>query len=263
MKIKRILSLLLCVALLGITAFGADFTYGSGTLLTSEEILAKFTKLLKNEGAVQPPIEDEISAEDSGFVYIAVDAFTLGGGYVMEPSKLELHEGDTVASILIRAFALNGLYADYEGTEREDFYLHRIGGVNFVPNTEPELEEWLKDIVTYYEPEEWSGGVLGEFDITDMAGWMYYVNGETSMEAMSACEVYDGDVISVRFSLAYGMDLGGEAFGDVDEPYTKGVNLSEIAKAIANGKLSREDCERILNKASVSQEEVDELLRNI
>lgn len=261
---RKIISILLTAVLLCTAAFGADFTYAPKKLFTAEEIAAMFTKLLKSNDLRQVSAnEGEVDlSEDGGFVYISADAFALGGGYVMEPAKIEIHDGDTAASVLIRALALNDLVGDYDGDERNDFYLHSIGGVNFEISMEPALTEWLEDIVDYCEPEQWSGGVLGEFDITNMSGWLYWINGETATEGMSDCYVSAGDVINLRFSLAYGMDIGAPAFGDVDEPYTEAVDLSAVTKSIAEGEADSESCEKVMNKASLSQEEVDELLQN-
>ncbi len=261
MKTKRIISLLLCLALLSLTAFASEYTYGSGKAYTQEDVLSKFTKLIKGIGVTPDPVAENTEEQDAGFAYISADAFVMGGGFVVEPTKAEIRPGDTAASVLIRTLALLGIYSEYDGTDKADFYLHRLGGAEFSPQIEPGLEEWLKGFVDYYEPYDWSGGVLGEYDITNMSGWMYFINGEMPSQAMSEYEVQDGDVITLRFSLAYGMDLGGEAFGDCDEPYCETVNFDGAVKGIANGSLDRDVCEEVLNKAGVTQEEVDELLR--
>ncbi len=260
-KIRRIISLLLCLTLLCITAFASKYTYGSGTAYTKEDILSKFTKLIKSVGIIPDPIADESGEQEEGFVYISADAFVMGGGFILEPTKVEIQPGDTAASVLIRTLSLSGIYCEYDGTGNDGFYLRSLDGAGFSPQIDPSLEEWLKAFVDYYEPYEWSGGILGEYDITNMSGWIYFVNGEMPSYAMSSCEIHDGDVITLRFSLAYGMDLGGEAFGDCEEPYCEAVNFDEAVKGIANGRLDRDVCEEVLNKAGVTQEEIDELLR--
>lgn len=51
---------------------------------------------------------------------------------------------------------------------------------------------------------------IGEFDYTQGSGWMYSING-TLYEGtgMSGYKVRNGITIYVRFTLAYGKDIGG------------------------------------------------------
>ena len=60
-----------------------------------------------------------------------------------------------------------------------------------------------------------SGSTFGEFDYTSGSGWMYTVGGETYYPGQSMSSVYlkDGDVLTLRFTLAYGLDVGGEDIG--------------------------------------------------
>ena len=60
-----------------------------------------------------------------------------------------------------------------------------------------------------------SGNSVGEFDYTSGSGWMYSV-GETTYypgQSMSAIYLRDGDVLTLRFTLAYGWDVGGGTAG--------------------------------------------------
>ncbi len=261
---KKITAVLLCFALLFSTAFASDYTYGDGDGYTETDILAKFAKLIDGSAAVSSGSDSGEELYDTeGYAYICADAFVIGGGYILYPTKVKLLNGDTAASVLLRAMEQSGMTCEYNGTDQEDFYLKRINGANFTPYIEAGLEEWLSGIVSYFEPDEWSVGTLGEFDITNMSGWMFFLNGEMPSVGMSGCAVNSGDVISVRFSLAYGMDLGGDVFGDCEAPYVENVNRDEVTKAITEGRLSYSKYENILNKASTTQEEIDELLQNI
>ena len=60
-----------------------------------------------------------------------------------------------------------------------------------------------------------SGGSFGEFDYTSGSGWMYSVGGSTYYPGQSMSSVYlqDGDVLIVRYTLAYGWDVGGGSAG--------------------------------------------------
>jgi len=56
-----------------------------------------------------------------------------------------------------------------------------------------------------------SGGTFGEFDYTSGSGWMYSVGGTTYYpgQSMSATFLQDGDVLTLRYTLAQGWDVGG------------------------------------------------------
>lgn len=56
-----------------------------------------------------------------------------------------------------------------------------------------------------------SDGTFGEFDYTSGSGWMYSVGGTTYYpgQSMSATYLQDGDVLTLRYTLAQGWDVGG------------------------------------------------------
>ena len=60
-----------------------------------------------------------------------------------------------------------------------------------------------------------SGNSFGEFDYTSGSGWMYSVGGATYYPGQSMSGVYlqDGDVLTLRYTLAYGWDVGGGSPG--------------------------------------------------
>ena len=60
-----------------------------------------------------------------------------------------------------------------------------------------------------------SGNSFGEFDYTSGSGWMYSVGGSTYYPGQSMSSVYlqDGDVLTLRYTLAYGWDVGGGSPG--------------------------------------------------
>ena len=60
-----------------------------------------------------------------------------------------------------------------------------------------------------------SGNSFGEFDYTSGSGWMYSIGGSLYYPGQSMSSVYlqDGDVLTVRFTLAYGWDVGSGSPG--------------------------------------------------
>lgn len=49
---------------------------------------------------------------------------------------------------------------------------------------------------------------IGEFDFTNGSGWVYTVNGHYPGESMSSYFLKDGDVLTLRYTLAQGWDVG-------------------------------------------------------
>ena len=50
---------------------------------------------------------------------------------------------------------------------------------------------------------------LGEFDFCQGSGWMYSINGVYASYGLDKAYVQDGDTVRIRFTLAYGKDIGG------------------------------------------------------
>ena len=63
-----------------------------------------------------------------------------------------------------------------------------------------------------------SGSTFGEFDYTSGSGWMYSIGGSYYPgQSMSAVHLRDKDVLTLRYTLAYGWDIGGgsDNYGNV------------------------------------------------
>ena len=63
-----------------------------------------------------------------------------------------------------------------------------------------------------------SGSRIGEFDYTSGSGWMYSLDGTYYPgQSMSAVYLKDGDVLTLRYTLAYGWDIGGgsDSYGNI------------------------------------------------
>ena len=59
-----------------------------------------------------------------------------------------------------------------------------------------------------------SGGSVGEFDYTSGSGWLYSLDGTYYPgQSMSELNLQNGDVLTLRYTLAYGWDVGGGTSG--------------------------------------------------
>lgn len=153
----------------------------------------------------------QISEGDpAGSVDVVLDATTIGLG-ILDTGTLDIVEGETAASVLLRFLQERGYEPDYQGSTTMNFYLRRIsrGDIAYRANVPEHLWELiLRDGIT--TNDNYDRDSIGEFDYTQGPGWMYSING-TLYEGtgMSGYKVRNGITIYVRFTLSYGKDIGG------------------------------------------------------
>lgn len=153
----------------------------------------------------------QISEGDpAGSVDVVLDATTIGLG-ILDTGTLDIVEGETAASVLLRFLQERGYEPDYQGSATMNFYLRRIsrGDIAYRANVPEHLWELiLRDGIT--TNDNYDRDSIGEFDYTQGSGWMYSING-TLYEGtgMSGYKVRNGITIYVRFTLSYGKDIGG------------------------------------------------------
>ena len=84
---------------------------------------------------------------------------------------------------------------------------------------------------------------LGEFDYSNYAGWMYFVNNEAPNVGITSYQPKDGDVVRFQFTVyGYGTDLSGKEWGNptpVIEISNKDHLTSLMAEANTNKTVSR------------------------
>lgn len=153
----------------------------------------------------------QISEGDpAGSLDVVLDATTIGLG-ILDTGTLDIVEGETAASVLLRFLQERGYEPDYQGSATMNFYLRRIsrGDIAYRANVPEHLWELiLRDGIT--TNDNYDRDSIGEFDYTQGSGWMYSING-TLYEGtgMSGYKVRNGITIYVRFTLSYGKDIGG------------------------------------------------------
>ncbi len=157
--------------------------------------------------------------EVMGSVTVVIDATTVDLGIIDEADGIELIQGETAADALLKMLDEYGYTANYSGSAASGFYLRSLERADTFAGAEIEehLQELLeRDDITFTSP--CSGDKLGEFDFTRGSGWMYSVNGSYAAgKGMSEYHLNDGDTLYLRFTLAYGKDIGGsEASGGTE-----------------------------------------------
>ncbi|OMD63070.1 S-layer protein [Paenibacillus odorifer] len=158
--------------------------------------------------SVIPAQADGASSTLKGYVSVSVEKFTLGQGYIKEPIKVPIYEGDNGASLITRALG-DGNYR-YLGNIDSGFYLSEVKDSG---RSEVNIPQYILDMIsadgntvgTKADPD-W----LSQFDYTSMSGWMYAVNNVFPPFGMTDYKPQDGDIIRTQFTTyGYGSDLGG------------------------------------------------------
>lgn len=181
-----------------------------------------------------------------GDATIYVDMTVLGVG-VVGPIPYEVLADEPISYVVAKAVMGKdtgepfgaasetlGWRGDYGGTLDVGFYLRSLNtgysanaleGDNWPTGTEEEVLEaidtrfgagtglaalWRCLYRNGLNKSAGSGSTFGEFDYTSGSGWMYSIGGSYYPgQSMSAVYLKDGDVLTLRYTLAYGWDIGG------------------------------------------------------
>lgn len=145
-----------------------------------------------------------------GQVRVVVDATTVGVGIVAD-EKVDLIQGKPASYTLLAALEQMNFEYEFAGTEMIGFYIRSISRGNAFKKAEipPELYAMIqKDEIEMRSP--CSKNRLGEYDFTQGSGWLYSVNGGNyAGKGLSEWYLNDGDTLYMRFTVAYGKDIGG------------------------------------------------------
>lgn len=225
-------------------------------------------------------------AQKNQTAVISVEIFTLGGGYLIEPVRYVLKPNQNAAQALLDVVGKAGYSAFYSGSENKDFYLAAIadGDKKELPSytlhktEKPEkininidipkyLKRYLNNNLSYFDANAYdkSKGTLVEFLFTEGTGWVYTLNNKCDSIPLSDVVLKNDDVLRVKFSLAFGADVG---CADKAELYYKTADKDELTSFLADSsdllsESQQAQAKKILQKLNASQIEVDKTLKNL
>ncbi|WP_324825708.1 S-layer homology domain-containing protein [Sinanaerobacter sp. ZZT-01] len=206
--------------------------------------------------------------ESVGHAVFTVEMLTLGSGYLVTPTEVEIFEGENAAKALLRILDENGLQYEHTGTADSSFYLSHMKGIEGkapmdLSNIPSCLKKVLEKDKAEMEPRA-DADSLGEFDYTSMSGWMYSVNNVFPNVGFADTYLQDGDVVRVQFTVwGYGRDIGGaDAMGTYGSNFYTVADKTELLRKVAEkGYVNvSEKVKTILTKLDASQTEVDHAL---
>ncbi len=156
------------------------------------------------------------TGDEIGKATIVIDATTVGMGVLDTIYDVPVQQDVPISSVVLKALSEYGYSVNYNGTEKIGFYIRSLdsGSINVGAVPERLWTTVERDgIGIMYDGAgnvKRSSDSLGEFDFTRGSGWMYSINGSVYADkGMSERYLQDGDVLYLRFTLAYGKDIGG------------------------------------------------------
>ena len=149
-----------------------------------------------------------------GKAVFAVEALSLGSGYIIEPCYVDIIEGENAAQALARLLEEKGFTYSNTGSLESGFYLSHVQGdaLADIDPTGDSIPQALREKLEEngFEIRVRSNETsLGEFDYTQGSGWMYCLKNVFPNVGFADSYLSEGDVVRVQFTLAYGSDIGG------------------------------------------------------
>lgn len=180
-------------------------------------------------------------------VCFSFEKFTLGQGYIVEPTFVEVEDGTSVAKITTDLLDQRNIDYKISGTVETNFYLSTVEDAAKTVALPAYLQAHILELGSKKD-SAW----LGEFDYSSEGGWMYTINGTIASRGGSETLLHDGDVLRWQFTLCLGKDLtkrGGENGDSTILPAGASTEKEALMRAIAtvNG---RSDKAKVLQNAS-------------
>ncbi len=145
-----------------------------------------------------------------GEITLSVDANVLGLGYLIEPMKVEVRQGETGAEVIAKALESKNFSYINSGSLNDGFYISRIckPGIGVGVNIPSKLVDYINQDGLVWFDQHYDDSI-GEFDYCRSSGWMYSINGDFTNFGLTDAKFKDGDEVKIRFTLSQGKDIGG------------------------------------------------------
>lgn len=191
-------------------------------------------------------IQYPIICQAKSKVYYSVEKFTIGQGYLVEPTEIAITEGEALSTVTERLLKKNGFTWSSEITSSYGWYLEGIDnadtGDGYVPqciqNMGPDAPR-DEDILPAKEKNGRDYPGLYAYSYTMYSGWMFYPNNQDKSVGAGYYSLKDGDVIRLRFTLyGIGADLDNGREGSLSLP-----NLDAVTKRMAVYNANKKACD--------------------
>ncbi|MDR1754444.1 MAG: hypothetical protein LBR74_06000 [Eubacterium sp.] len=135
----------------------------------------------------------------SSSVIVAVEAFTVAGGFILYPTEVQISLGDTGASIIEKALGANKI------NKGNGFDSPEISSVAFADtdycSVESEIGFYLDDLNVEYNDAVTTAGWIANDDFTEGSAWTFVLNNKRSTTSLDNYVPQNGDVMRISFSI--------------------------------------------------------------
>ncbi len=174
-------------------------------------------------------------------VTMTIERFTLGGGFLMEPTVVEFQPGEDYSDILLRVFKEKGYQAQHNNSSGS-FYLEGFSGSGVDCGCNPpEIVQNIKNEIVAANPDldiyttNRQPGGLYQFSYGPSSGWMYSVNNDYPSIGMSGTDAKNGDVFRLSYTLVgTGADLTGMDRYSGNKQYYQPADKTALIRLMSN-----------------------------
>lgn len=142
---------------------------------------------------------------------ISIDAASVGMGYMVTPTAIEVIEGKTVAEYVKEILSINSYSSFSKGSHATYYEFRGLYKSDLYSKYEPIIDDNVKksilektDILT--KSGHYKNFIKNGYFYTD-SKWIFEINGEKHFDSMANYTLNEGDILRVRFTLHEGEDL--------------------------------------------------------
>lgn len=174
------------------------------------------------------------NAATTGKVYFSVEKFTIGQGYLIEPCEVSITDGEPLSAVAERVLKANG-YEPIVADTGYGWYLAGIKNANSGIVKVPLCFENKWGDITIENDKDLEEN---DYPTYGYSGWMFLQNNKGLTQGASSTQVYNGDVIALRYTLTGGNDIGLP----YSTTYLLLPNLDSLTKSMAIFNANKQLC---------------------
>ena len=241
------LSLVMVFSVVAVSPAKAQ-TNDAESVITTEGVEKGESKESESDIVVETTISAETTEPQAqtttasviGTVTVTVEKFTIGQGYIVQPTKITIRQGDTAATVFEKVMKLNA-YTYNGGIGEYGFYVDSINNADSLKvdipkeiSSMPATKFGSAPLNQKNDGNKLANKALGTGSYCGMAGWMFTVNNQFPSVAADQVNLKNGDLIRWQFSLyGYGADLGKDTSSYTSIPKVTLANKDALIRELA------------------------------
>lgn len=175
------------------------------------------------------------NAATTGKAYFSVEKFTIGQGYLIEPCEVSITDGEPLSAVAERVLKANG----YEPIVADTGYGWYLAGIKNANSGIVKVPLCFKNKWGEITIENDKDLEENDYPTYGYSGWMFLQNNKGTQGA-SSTQVYNGDVIALRYTLTGGYDIGIPYHETM--PHLLLPNLDSLTKSMAIFNANKQLC---------------------